>query len=55
MSKVITKEMREIMSAINGTEYKQRLIDKARWEGMSTWAVLAEWGDPRTWDTGAKP
>lgn len=27
----------------------QRLQDKARWEGMTLFAVLAAWGDPRRW------
>ena len=26
-----------------------RLQDKARWEGVSLFAVLRKWGDPRKW------
>lgn len=38
---------REIREA--GGEAEQRLRDKCRWEAMTRYAVIREWGDPRTW------
>lgn len=48
-------EMRELMRISRelweqGGEYEERLRAKCRWEAMTRTAVIAEWGDPRTWD-----
>lgn len=47
---MITEEEKRLMEEVrkNSDAYK-KLQDKARWEHMSLFAVLAEWGDPRTW------
>jgi hypothetical protein len=47
---VITEEDKLLMEEIrkNPKAY-QKLKDKAKWEHMTTYGVLKEWGDPREW------
>lgn len=50
MSTLITEEEKKLMEEIRkDPKALQRLKDKARWEAMSLFAVLKEWGDPRKW------
>jgi hypothetical protein len=41
----ISRDVREENGAA-----EQRLRAKCQWEQMTRTAVIAEWGDPRTWD-----
>ena len=50
MSEPITAAEWAIMKEINADPEAENLLSaKCRWEGMSRFAVLREWGDPRTW------
>lgn len=46
----ITAADKALMAEVNSDPAALwRLRQKARWEGMSLYGVLSEWGDPRTW------
>lgn len=50
MGSFITKEVRDLREAIrHDPVLDERLLDKCRWENMSVWQVLEEWGDPKDW------
>ena len=47
---VITEEDKLLMEEIRkDPKANQRLKDKAKWEHMTLYGVLKEWGDPRKW------
>ena len=47
---VITEEDINLMNEIKqDPKAYQRLKDKAKWEHMTLYGVLKEWGDPREW------
>ena len=51
MDNLITKEDRALMAQIKqDTNAYKRLQAKARWEHISLFAVLKDYGDPRRWD-----
>ena len=46
----ITAGDRALMAEISADPLASELLGhKGRWEGMSRYAVLKEWGDPRMW------
>lgn len=47
----VTPEVMQIEREIReaGGEPAERLRAKCRWEAMGRYAVIREWGDPRTW------
>jgi len=46
----ITQEDRQLMREVQADpKARELLADKCRWEAMPGFAVLKEWGDPRTW------
>ena len=50
MSSIITQEDKDLMNEIKqDPEAYQRLKNKAKWEHMTLYGVLKEWGDPREW------
>ncbi len=50
MSSIITKEDKLLMEEIRkDPKAYQKLKDKAKWEHMTLYGVLKEWGDPREW------
>ncbi len=50
MKGIITKADMALMAEINADPVaKEMLAAKCRWEQMGRYAVLASWGDPRTW------
>ena len=50
---IITKEQDELRKEIYSDPIaKSLLLAKCEWEHMSPYAVLREWGDPRTWHNG---
>ena len=49
--RIITQEDIDLMKAVKeDSEAYQRLKDKARWESMTLYGILKEWGDPREWN-----
>ena len=51
----ITKRDKELMDEIQNDPIAFELLkDKCRWESMSRYGVLKEWGDPREWATYKK-
>ena len=49
---MISKEDRELMDEVTKDPIALELLkNKCRWEAMSRYAVLKEWGDPRKWAT----
>ena len=47
---VITEEDINLMNEIKqDPKAYQRLKDKAKWEHITLYGVLKEWGDPREW------
>ena len=49
-SSIITQEDKDLMNEIRqDPEANRRLKEKAKWEAMTLFAVLKEWGDPREW------
>ena len=49
MSKITILD-KQLMAEIIENPIAFRLLkDKSRWEGMTLYAVLQEWGDPREW------
>lgn len=50
LGSVITQEEIDLMNEIKkDSNAYQRLKDKAKWEHMTLYGVLKEWGDPREW------
>ena len=49
MAKVTTEQVRLMREVRNDPEAYALLKEKARWEHMTLFATLAEWGDPREW------
>ena len=51
MSSRITEAEKKLYAEVQADPVAyQRLRDKARWEHMTLFAILREWGDPRKWD-----
>jgi len=52
MSTIITILDKQLMSEIMlDSKANQLLKDKAKWEQMTLYGVLKEWGDPRKWSS----
>lgn len=52
---VITDKERALMREVSADPIAASLLThKCRWEGMSRYAVLKEWGDPRKWPSYVK-
>ena len=52
---IITKKDKELMDEIQNDSIALELLkNKCRWESMSRYGVLKEWGDPREWTTYKK-
>lgn len=46
----ITDADRALMAAVRADARAYEMLQhKCRWEGMTLYGVLLEWGDPRTW------
>ena len=46
----ITEADRKLMAEVKADQRAYELLQhKCRWEAMPLYAVLREWGDPRTW------
>ena len=51
MSSRITEVERRLYAEVQADPVAyQRLQEKARWEHMTPFAILREWGDPRKWE-----
>ncbi len=53
---VITDENRALIAEIRADARAYELLqNKCRWEARGLFAVLLEWGDPRTWPAYVLP
>jgi hypothetical protein len=51
MTEITMLDKQLMLEIIEDPVALELLKDKCRWEAMSRYAVLKEWGDPREWPT----